>query len=334
MVTFVLAWLTYECLEKPIRYSKRALTPAIALFGSVMAVGVVGYFSFAAAFLPRSANYGLEKIVAAATEKVPFPGPRLKALDQTPSPLYEQREQSTKIVMIGDSHIARYYPRIDRLLTGEPKATRVVVFASNGGCPPLPKVTELHHAYCDGLVERAVAYALRPDVDSVLIAGAWQHYFLTADEFRRAEYQYTFDGEPLILGTQAYDKALAAFGQMIEQLTKNGKRVSVLLQSPMLEELAPRQMVRRSLTDFSFALDAPVITRAKIVESTRAFIPSLEKAAISAGAEVIDPLDWLCGPSTCPALGTDGQPIYHGDDGHLNPAYVREHVPFLDQLVL
>ena len=112
------------------------------------------------------------------------------------------------------------------------------------------------------------------------------------------------------------------------------KRVSVLLQSPMLEELAPRQMVRRSLTDLSFALDAPVITRAKIVESTRAFIPSLAKAAISAGAEVIDPLDWLCGPATCPALGTDGQPIYHDDGGHLNPAYVREHVPFLDQLVL
>jgi peptidoglycan/LPS O-acetylase OafA/YrhL len=332
--TFVLAWLTFECIEKPIRYSKRGLAPATALLGSVAAIGAVGFLSFAATLLPRSANYGLEKVVAAASARTPFPGPRLKALDRTESPLYEQGEQATKILMLGDSYIEQYYPRIDRLLTSEPSAARTVVFAANGGCPPLPRVREIHHRYCDGLVERGLAYATRPDVDSVLIAAAWQHYFLTADEFRKAEYQYTFDGEPLVLGTQSYYQALAAFKDMIEQLMKSGKRVSVLLQSPMLEELAPRQMIHRSLTDFGFALNAPVITRAKIVESAHAFIPGLTNAAVSAGAHVIDPLDWLCGSATCPALGADGQPLYHDDGGHLNPAYVREHVRFLDPLVV
>jgi peptidoglycan/LPS O-acetylase OafA/YrhL len=333
-VTFVLAWLTYECVEKPIRYSQRGLAPATALLAGVAAVGVVGYLSFATALLPRSVNYGLTKIVAAASENAPFPGPRLTALDQTPSPLYEQGQQPTKILMMGDSYVEHYYPRIDRLLTSDPTATRTVVFAANGGCPPLPNVREAHHPYCEGLVDRGVAYALRSDVDSVLIAGAWQHYFLTAEEFRHAEYQYTFDGEPLVLGTQSYYKALAAFEEMVGRLTKNGKRVAVLLQSPMIEKLAPHQLVRRSLTDFSFALDTPVITRANIVESARAFIPSLAQAAVSAGAQVIDPLDWLCGSSTCPALGTDGEPIYHDDGGHLNPAYVRDHVAFLDRLVV
>jgi peptidoglycan/LPS O-acetylase OafA/YrhL len=334
VATFALAWLTYELIEKPIRFRQRGRAPAAALFASVAVIGAVGYLSFLAIFVPRSASYGLEKIVAAASVKVPFPGPRLKALDDTPSPLYEQDAQSPKILMMGDSYVEQYYPRIDQLLTSEPNTARTVVFAANGGCPPLPGVKEVHHAYCEGLVERAIAYGLRADVDSVLIAGAWQHYFLTAEEFRKEEYQYTFDGEPLILGTQSYSRTLSAFEAMIRQLTQNGKHVTVLLQSPMIEALAPRQIIHRSLTDFSFALNPPLITRATITQSTQAFMPDLTKAAVSAGAKVIDPLDWLCGAATCPALSADGQPIYHDDGGHLNPGYVREHVPFLDPLVV
>jgi peptidoglycan/LPS O-acetylase OafA/YrhL len=331
-VTFVLAWLTYEVIEKPIRFGQRARAWATALLASVAAIGLVGYLSFEQTLLPRSGGYGLEKIVAASSANMEFPAPRLKALDDASSPLFVQGLQSTKILMMGDSYLTHYYPRIDRLLSGEPNAARAVVFAASGGCPPLPQVKELHHAYCDGLVERGVAYALRTDVDSVLIAANWRHYFITAGEYRGAEYQYVFDGAPLILGTPSYYKAIAAFQGMLAQLTKNGKRVFVLLQSPMSQGLDPRRMVRRSLTDLSFALDVPVVTRASLESDFHGFEADLAKAAASAGAEIIDPLDWLCDRGTCPAFSADGLPLYR-DEGHLNPAYAREHVAFLDSLI-
>jgi hypothetical protein len=108
--------------------------------------------------------------------------------------------------------------------------------------------------------------------------------------------------------------------------------VFVLLQSPMAEGLDPRRMVRRSLTDLSFAVDIPVVTRASLEEDFHGFEPDLAKAAASAGAELIDPLDWLCDRGTCPAFSADGLPLYR-DEGHLNPAYVREHLAFLDSLI-
>jgi peptidoglycan/LPS O-acetylase OafA/YrhL len=331
-VTFVLAWLTYELIEKPIRYGQRPGARAAALLASVAAIGIVGYLSFEQIFVPRSEGYGLDKIVAAASAKMEFPTAQLKPLDDESSPLLEEGPQSTKILMMGDSYLTHYYPRIDRLVRSNPNAARAVVFAASGGCPPLPHVQEAHHAYCDGLVERGIAYALRADVDSVLIAANWRHYFITADEYRHAQYQYVFDGAPLILGTPSYYKALAAFQEMLAQLTKNGKRVFVLLQSPMSERLDPRRMVHRSLTDFSFKLDVPVVTRASLAEDLRGFEPDLVEAAASMGAEIIDPLDWLCDKETCPALSADGQPLYR-DEGHLNPAFVREHVTFLDPLI-
>ncbi len=332
IATFALAWLTYEFIEKPIRFGPHARPRAIALLASAVAIGIVGYLSFEQTLLPRSAGFGLEKIVAASSATMEFPAPALKALDDAPSPLFEQGVQPIKILMMGDSFLWHYYPRIDRLVSDEPNAARAVVFAASGGCPPLPRVREPHHAYCDGLVERGVAYALRPDVDSVLIAGSWQHYFITADEFPKADYQYTVDGDPLILGTPSYFKAIAAFQEMLVQLTKSGKRVFVLLQSPVDDRLAPRRMVRRSLTDLSFALDIPVVTRASVEEDMHGFASDVAKAAVSAGAEIIDPLAWLCGRDTCPALAADGQPLYR-DWGHLNPAYVREHVEYLDPLI-
>jgi peptidoglycan/LPS O-acetylase OafA/YrhL len=333
VATFALAWLTYEFIEKPIRSSQPSRRPAAALFASVAVIGLIGLLSFADVFQPRSANYGLDKIVGVSSTEMEFPQPRLIALDKEPSPLYEEGPQATKVLMMGDSYAMQYYPRVDQLLTSEPNAPRAVVFAANGGCPPLPRVTEVHHRLCDGLVERGLAYALRPDVDSVFLVACWQDYFLTADEFRQVKHQYFFDGAPLILGTQTYDKALAALKEMIAELTRHGKRVFLLLQSPRTEELGPRRMVRRSLVDLSFAVAPPVVMRASVEGYVRAFEPSLAKAAASAGAKVIDPLDWLCGSETCPGLDADGEPIYRDGFGHLNPPYVREHVAFLDSLI-
>jgi len=47
------------------------------------------------------------------------------------------------------------------------------------------------------------------------------------------------------------------------------------------------------------------------------------------GAEVIDPMDYLCTNGVCIAEDMDGIPIRY-DDGHLRPGYVRDHVKYLD----
>jgi len=50
------------------------------------------------------------------------------------------------------------------------------------------------------------------------------------------------------------------------------------------------------------------------------------------GAELIDPMDYLCTNGVCIAEDDNGVPI-HFDDGHLCSGYVRENVKYLDRTV-
>jgi hypothetical protein len=58
----------------------------------------------------------------------------------------------------------------------------------------------------------------------------------------------------------------------------------------------------------------------------------LIEVANRAGAVVIDPLDYLCGSSICPAF-EEGNPIYM-DPTHLRSSYVRDRVSYLDRTIV
>jgi hypothetical protein len=52
-----------------------------------------------------------------------------------------------------------------------------------------------------------------------------------------------------------------------------------------------------------------------------------------AGATVINPMDWLCDDRFCMGAKGDGNIMYK-DGYHLNATFVRNHVDFLDSIVL
>ena len=69
--------------------------------------------------------------------------------------------------------------------------------------------------------------------------------------------------------------------------------------------------------------------RAEVEQANGPAIIRLAQTAAEAGARLINPLDFLCTDGWCPAAAGDGVPIYK-DHQHLQPAYVRAHVTFLD----
>jgi hypothetical protein len=58
----------------------------------------------------------------------------------------------------------------------------------------------------------------------------------------------------------------------------------------------------------------------------------LSSIANAAGAIVLDPVRIVCRERYCPTLADDGMPVYT-DNNHLRPAYVREHMTFLDAIL-
>jgi peptidoglycan/LPS O-acetylase OafA/YrhL len=330
IVAIALAWLTYQIVERPIRSNPSLIPVALPLAAIVAAIGVVGFLSFRGSIPPRSGNYDLEKIIQAANE-VAFPGPELKEIDAAPTPLRRQGKNPKTVLFIGDSFIEQYYPRIDWLLRSNPEGTESVVFASSGGCPPIPKVEEVHHAACVGLVGRAVLFANDPDVNTIVIGANWIGYFVEVD--RRYSY-YSIDRgqkEELLPGSRGSELALAELQSMITRFIGEGKIVYLVLQSPNDDALDPRQMIGKRWGSASFRINVPLIRRDAMTRPMRPIVSRLRAIAEATGARIIDPIGYLCG-TYCPAITSDGVPIYR-DEGHLNPSYVRTNIRFFDEVL-
>jgi len=324
---FLLAILTYHFIELPLRGLGSLPRNAAALFTCLAAVGAVAYIGFLHRWAPLSASY-LTRQMTGARAEVAYPGPSLRPMDGfLIHPAAPQR-----VMFLGDSNIEQYYPRIAELLTRDPKRSRTAIFATGGGCPPIPGVHEEHHRYCEGLVERAVQYARNPAVDTIVIAAAWRSYFYEDDP----RYSYYFQDDHfkghLTPRKIAAWRALQAFDQMVGTLVRQHKRVFIVLQIPVGTGLDPRRMIQRGIGSFAFNVVARPLSRSDVDNEVGPIDLELVEIAKRHGATVIDPLDALCNHEECPTLEPDGNPIYR-DGGHLRPSYVRTNVRYLDEIV-
>jgi hypothetical protein len=217
------------------------------------------------------------------------------------------------------------------LIETHPASADAVVFATSGGCPPLPGVRELHHAHCEGLLERAKRFADRDDVKTVVLGANWVGYFIEPDP----DYRYYIPGpngpESILFGSQGADRALEGLGALIASFRRADRNVYLLLQTPWGPSLDPRSFIKTRMGPNAFRIDAPPVSRTSLLASVGSLEARLREIAESAGAKVIDPLDYLCS-DVCDVISADGIPLYR-DQGHLNPAFVRSHVNFLDKLI-
>lgn len=323
---FLLAWLTYRFIETPVRSGRAGRRIAPALTVAVAAVGVGGYLVFVSILLPRSAGFDLGRIIT-ASNSIAYPGPRLQPFGPGPTQLRKQGQHPQTVLFLGDSTIEQYYPRIDWLLT-EGAVQKSVVFAASGSCPPIPQVQDDHRPHCAGLVERALDYARNGNVDTVVIGANWIQYF---EEYAENRYYFIDRGAHLALNGNAEGvrQSFASLKNMMASLISQGKRVYLILQGPTGTSVDPRVMIKRAWPDMRFEIQAPTLLKRQLSEEFAYFVSPLRAAASEVGAIVIDPVEELCTDATCALFAADGEPVYK-DDAHLNPAYVRKYVQYLD----
>ena len=110
-----------------------------------------------------------------------------------------------------------------------------------------------------------------------------------------------------------------------------GSQVYLALPVPRGEAFDPAVLVKRSLWDLGFVIQQQV-ARAQVDANVRPIASRLSTIASAAGAIVLDPVGYVCQETYCATLADDGMPVYT-DDSHLRPAYVREHIAFLDAIL-
>jgi len=227
-------------------------------------------------------------------------------------------------LFLGDSNMQQYAPRLLYLLKDNKVEDRGAILITECGVPPLSHTMSNQARDSSQLISNFnQELESNPKVDRVVIASRWCSYF-------GKNSRWTTDG--LSLDTpEGKGKAMTELDELLKKIAKHGKKIFLVLNIPTGSELDPKGIYPRNFTG-STESRKKILTKEFFVKENGALLSEIALTARKNGAEVIDPLDYLCTNGICIAEDENGIPIRF-DDGHLTPDYVRDHVKYLDHTV-
>ena len=325
-----LAVLTYRLIELPVKQivSRRKLITSVCLLMAI--VGVVGLCAATGRLPQRMQNNGGARYLDALNDSH-FPTDAMKSHRHGVATF--QRIDGTGVgttVFVGDSVVEQYGAYASNFLKLHPGSRRSVIFATQGGCPPIIRAVRLPRVKffkCTATVEAAHALGLSEGIDTVVVGGAWYGYF-------NAVHTDIEMGGHTFPAQEAQSLAYESIKLSLQAFAKAGKRVFLILPPPAGDELDPRSMfegsrfseIRPKANPAQF--DAQAFNQKHAVARAR-----LLAMARAAGAIVIDPLDTLCPSGLCPVVDAAGEPIYT-DTVHMRPGFSLKAAAYLAPTLL
>jgi peptidoglycan/LPS O-acetylase OafA/YrhL len=332
LLSVVLAWATSSILEKRLRYSRSVLAvPSLAFVLLLVSIG--GLLSFREITKPRNSDADLQRISRALGDWEYPDG--LRAISVNGHNLLWKKAGTGGVLFFGDSHVEQYSPRVVALANRNESA-KSIYFSTSPGCPPVPNVFEDKHPDCGQRTNEAIDFAIGPTVDTVVVGGCWNCYFI--DESRSAlsaadayDYYYLRDGKKVYFREGGgVGLALQSLESMLKQLAQT-KKVYLLVDSPMSTAFSPQSHIGGSRLGTMWFKTGP--TAPLFDHEQRLLREAFIEIAARAGATVIDPIPTLCPNNVCLTLTDDGKPRYK-DKSHLRPFFVREFADFIDEAVI
>jgi peptidoglycan/LPS O-acetylase OafA/YrhL len=325
--TFILAFLTYKYVERPVRTARNErLLPAVLCATMAVCAGI-GVLVFQQRITPRPEPASVSKFSRAILEDW-LPGSRGTFWTRFPDGFLEIGDGPRRVLYVGDSNMQQYYPRIARVLGDHAQNTHRAVFAVRDQCAPgaieVAETDDASRAACRAFMAHAFEYAQDPKIDTVVIAACWSCYFVPLPDI-------LFVGKGKL--KPGSDAALSNLERALQELERAHKRVYIVLDIPIGLGFDPHQMIVRTLTPPGLRVVVSLPERAAISQLVTPIGSRLRQLAQATGASVIDPLESLCDASTCPAVTPGGEPMYH-DWWRLRPSFVRDNVRFLDGTIV
>jgi len=333
LLSVLLAWLSYEFVEKKLRFNRSAwVIPS--LIAGCLATIFMGAIISHDVVKSRLNSPALDKLLMAVNDWG-YPPKDFSRFRYDSNDYYIMRTGAKKVLFIGDSNMEQYGVRIEKVLSEQPLKTRTAIFATTGSCPPILNVFVNDQPACQPRLKSAYKLALSPDIDSVVIGGCWYCYFVVAvNSDGDKDYSYEANGvRSHFRNGKGAELALLEFEKNLREVASK-KKVYLVLNAPAGPTLDPRYSSQGAR--LSSSLDFKLPDSLALNQYTIEYGPTrdaLVAIALRAGATVIDPLDFLCKGNICPSVTADGKPIYK-DSTHIRADYSRNHVAYLDATVL
>ncbi|HTR01117.1 MAG TPA: acyltransferase family protein [Candidatus Acidoferrum sp.] len=305
--SIVLAWLTWRCIEQPIRVGAPTPRKLATLAGLMILLGSLG------ATLHANYGMGLRPLVHDGNASA-FDLPASQIADAGCIALLQPRHirlchlsraNPPTVALIGDSHAMALFDYVDRYFAAR---KRGVVLLGEEGCPPFLGV-ERDQVNCAATMRNAVEFvASQPQIREVYLTGRFAAAETGIDygaETAPGFFHMHLQGDAGVTDRDAiFAAGLAA---MLERLAQANKQVTVILDLPELD-FDPRSCLRQSLREC--ALDRTVVEQRQA--GYRALIAGLQQRY---RFRTVDLLDAFCDSTRCVARA-DGKILYL-DSHHL-----------------
>jgi peptidoglycan/LPS O-acetylase OafA/YrhL len=298
LASFILAWMTYYFVEKPIRSGGKNSLKIVVLASLVIALGVAGWFVYQ--------NNGISSRQAAQADGVnvwdnyAFAG-TCKSITHAGEEddwcnMGNAPSKPPTTLLIGDSVGNNYAPMLNSYAADNASSDFVFKQLGRGLCHGLP---EIGYDNCKKLVAAGDAYiAKTPSIHTIIMAANWPLYF---DGFER------LGATPI-----SPQQFKAAFEARVLHYQSLGKRVIVILAPPV--GVSPRACIVRPLrlTDRANCVMAYKDAVSNDGSYRRYFAEFLAKNKV----QTFDPFQYMCDGATCKV--TDGVRIYYLDHEHFS----------------
>ena len=297
-LSFLLAWLTYYFVEKPIRTDSSKTQKIAALCSFITALGLSGFFVFQ--------SNGVSNRTAAKADGINvWNNASFRKSCQFVTGGEEQDDwcnignaphKPPTTLLIGDSVGNGFAPMLQIYAEKNDDKSFVFQQVGRGGCHGFPQIGMPH---CETLVSATDKFiANNPSIHTIIMASNWSIY----------SHGFVREGLSDISGEQFK----AAFEERVKYYQKLGKRVIVFWAPPVGAN--PRDCVVRPirLTEKTKCV-FPRADNDNLEHNYRSiFAPFLTQQGIA----TFDPVKHLCDEKTCKI--TDGTQIYYLDHEHFS----------------
>jgi peptidoglycan/LPS O-acetylase OafA/YrhL len=294
LLSFVLAWLTWRYVERPVRYGPRPGAKAIALCAALLVAGVTAWLAPAQ---PQAVAARFARFTAANAGNAPVvQSCRFVTGGEHPEDWCNAGNAAGRVpdtLLIGDSFANAYA----NMLAVD--GSTVFAQVGRGQCPAL---LDYGPDWCRDIVRAQSAYvAAHPQVRTVVLAAHWPVYDAG---LRWSRFNYEESGSAF----------RAAFRRTVEHYRGLGRHVVVLLAPPTGAN--PETCVPRPL----HLVEKNVCRRtlAQAVESDGVYRGALLPWLTAQGVAVFDPFPLLCADGACRLK--EGDTMLYADWLHLGNA--------------
>ena len=298
-ISFLLAWITYRFVERPLRFGRAGNSKAIVLLCVLACVGSAGYLTFKSEGFPNR----FPEIIRTATSYIPFSwGDHVRSevchMHLVTSTVHKPEcfEVARPLVALwGDSHAASLYPGLKKLQSSQQFG---VIQVTESGCPPLLGVDQFNYRHnCKQVNDEVIQKLIQAKPDIFILHGTWWR-----------------EVDPLP-DDVIYQGATRSVRALKEQLPN--AKIFIVGPVPRWKDSTQKVIYQSWEHSIDKTKEPPIMLEAKILTNVE---NTLEKVAAETGVNYISLTPVLCVNGTCMSrLGQSQLDIIATDDGHLSP---------------